>query len=85
MSNPRHIVLYIPAEKFPTHQSFMAEVYSVDDSYIDTTFLMRTNGGIAEEYSVRWNRSKVYVFQHDNRFKLLQSLYTYFYIDIRVT
>ena len=74
-------ILYIPAEPYPTHQPFMGEVYSKEDSLFKTVFLMLTK----EEYprKVKWNKSTVYLLKKYPPNSFFRFLKTYFSLDLR--
>lgn len=83
MSKPKHTVLYVPAETFPTHHSFMTEVYSKENCPVKTIFLMRTEGKVKRTGMVSWNKALIYLFPRYSRFTIINSVKTYFCIDIR--
>lgn len=83
MNTSQHRILMITAELFPTNESFLTEVYSIENKEIKTIFLMRTNKSTNHRNTVTWNKSKVYIFPHPSKYKILKPLDTYFFIDPR--
>lgn len=77
-----HKILIIPGESFPTHQSFMTEVYSKEDKLFQSVFLMRTDGK-PKKRQVPWNKAFVYLIPRYSKTKLINSVTTYFCMDIR--
>lgn len=83
MKTRKHIVLYIPAETFPTHHSLMTEVYSKNDYPVKTTFLMRHVKEKKDISMQTWNKADVYTFPRYSKFKIINSIRTYFCFDLR--
>ena len=74
-------ILSIPAERFPTHESFLGEVYSKEDKLFKTVFLFKTDQ--LSTRKTRWNKSRVYLFRRYSGFKIINSINTYLSIDLR--
>lgn len=82
MSKPKHTVLYIPAETYPTHHSLMTEVYSKSNRPVSTIFLMRS---LEKEKLCKeeWNKSLVYLFPRHPSVRIIEIIRRYFRSDIR--
>jgi len=77
-------ILSIPAERFPTHEPFLDAVYSEEDKLFKTVFLMKTDKTDFLNFKKsKWNKSKVYLIKRYSMFKILNSIDTYFSVDLR--
>ncbi len=71
-------VLVVPAENYGSRESFLEEVYTKENDYYNTIFLMRvkssTSGG-----TLQWNDAKVYVLPSAENSLMMRFFLNYFF------